>query len=851
MRGSWLLAAALGAAAFLAIPRDGRADAVDEIGKKIIRLEGEVTQLSRGIRKPDLTQGTRDAASRKLVDAQLAFGLGNYDDAAVMLYDFVAKFPNNPSYDEALYYLAESLFKKGDLFASRTYFTQLVRDVGPKSKFYQQGLERLIELSLKLRDDTDVQAWLDALDAIPEGVRRDSVPYVRGKHAYFSGNLDAAIGYFEKIAPASTYYFQARYFLGATHVAKRDFVPALRVYSALLKVPPKTKDDRIVVELTHLAMGRVYYECDKPEQCAIGLTAAEKDKLRKEHAKQNLSADQMETHYADLRGKKLWSRAIDQYLMISRRSEMFDDALYEVAWVYVKNKKYEEALRALELLALADPDSSKMPEVRILEGNLRIRRAQAASYATEGNSVEEYDKAQKVFDTTKVTFDTPHKELIKIIEQRADPRAFMSQVTGRASDTFDVHATMPEVAAEWVRKQPDVERVVVIETDLGQIHDDIEEATKTIERLEAAIEGASGSNVFPALAAKRSRAIEVLEELTALRFQLMNHMRALVLRHSSDQQKARLDQLAAARQAAARAFGELPNAKLAHGERIQAARAEYTALDAQAAEVAVVIENVEATRLAIAKYVTDMKKAGAKMPDLRLYQKTDVELAAEVAALRTELEAIRQEGQRARDVAGTGDDVAKKERELRAALRRTIDAEHKYLVEVSRAIPNPDRQKIDQIALLADRADRMTRTLDEISVKIDEVVNWGLRDVREALDEEKARLTAYLREYLDLELESREIGGEVLGASFGAVRDAFYDILVRTDVGIIDIAWAQREFADKTLKALDRDKKREQRTLRVDFDQVLKEEEEAKKKAHDAKAKDTKESTEAKPEEEP
>jgi hypothetical protein len=131
----------------------------------------------------------------------------------------------------------------------------------------------------------------------------------------------------------------------------------------------------------------------------------------------------------------------------------------------------------------------------------------------------------------------------------------------------------------------------------------------------------------------------------------------------------------------------------------------------------------------------------------------------------------------------------------------------------------------------------MMRTLDEINVKIDEVVTWGLRDVREALDEEKARLSAYQREYHDLELESRELGGQVLGESFGVVRDMFYDILVRTDVGIIDIAWAQREFADKTLKNLNRDKQREQRTLRVEFDQVIREEEEAKAKAHRERAK--------------
>ena len=62
------------------------------------------------------------------------------------------------------------------------------------------------------------------------------------------------------------------------------------------------------------------------------------------------------------------ARAIDAYLNISRRSDLFSDALFEASWVYVKNKEFNKALRALELLALSDPNSYRLPEVRILEG---------------------------------------------------------------------------------------------------------------------------------------------------------------------------------------------------------------------------------------------------------------------------------------------------------------------------------------------------------------------------------------------------------------------------------------------------------------------------------------------------
>src|SRR6185295_9075629 len=107
---------------------------------------------------------------------------------------------------------------------------------------------------------------------------------------------------------------------------------------------------------------------------------------------------------------------VDQYLMVSRRSNLFDDALYEVAWVYVKAKQFDKALRALELLALANPSSSAIPDVKILEGNLRIRKAQAtAASENQGNSTEEYAKALDLFEKTRDAYEKPQADIKRIM----------------------------------------------------------------------------------------------------------------------------------------------------------------------------------------------------------------------------------------------------------------------------------------------------------------------------------------------------------------------------------------------------------------------------------------------------
>src|SRR5687768_660620 len=155
------------ASAVLLVARPALADSVDQIGKRLGAYDNEVAGIAKSIHRPSEIGAVpgrgRDVPTRRTIDAQVNFGIGNYDEAAIVLYDVVERYPNHKVYDEALYYLSESLFLKGDFVASRSYFTKLVVERGTQSRFYQQSLERLIELTLKLNDSTNVDKWLALL----------------------------------------------------------------------------------------------------------------------------------------------------------------------------------------------------------------------------------------------------------------------------------------------------------------------------------------------------------------------------------------------------------------------------------------------------------------------------------------------------------------------------------------------------------------------------------------------------------------------------------------------------------------------------------------------------------------
>jgi len=770
-RRGWL-ALALGLGVGLAAAPAAHADLISDTQKQLAGYEAEAQALDKEIIRPRHEAKPPEDLAKRLVDAEVAFAVGRYEDTAVLLYDFVGQAAPPRDFDIALYYLAEALYQKGDKVAARTYFAQLAKDQ-TGSKYYQAALERLVELAITLRDPTGVDDWIAAMDRIPAGSREAAIAYVRGKWEASQDKNDEALSWFGQVPEGSDYDFQAQYYAATVQIAKKDLGKATDMLDALLRKAPRRPADHRVLELTQLALGRLYYERDQP------------------------------------------SKAIDSYLLVDRHSDLFPSVLYEVAWVYVKGKQFDKALRALELLALTDPLSSKTPTVRILEGNLRIRKAQMAKARIDmGGKIEglapaeEYAKADQIFTETHDTYVVPHDELQKILDDKTDPEQFVAQVSGRSSRTFEVNATMPEIAAAWLREEPEVARVVAIESDLGDIQANILDTERSIERIEVSMGGANRVNLFPKLAEKRNRGTEIQEALLKIQINLLDQERTKLSGDTS-----RLDALTEARKQVAAELAALPDAELEYRVRIAKARADYDKLDQQASETQVAIESADATRAAIKKYLADEGDKMGAVQKAKL-QTELADLGPEIAQMRAELDAIRREVILGRDEAGTGDETANRGRELRKKLRDAVAAEQAAVSSLG-----GDRQ----LGGLSDKAKLIGDGIDKMNDEIDRLVDEALTDVRDQLAKEKTELNSYRAEFLSYEAESRALGGTVLGQSFKDVKEKFYEVVIRSDVGVVDVSWSQKEDVDSDLNKLNVQKTREMKQLHDEFRDLLEE----------------------------
>jgi tetratricopeptide (TPR) repeat protein len=754
----WLYIAAL-----VVTPVAARAD----IDSKLASYEQEARAIGTDMPKPNTITGQ---APRRLVDAEVAFALGDYDNAALMLFTLASQ--PGAEQETALYYLAESLFQKGDKGAARGYYAQVVSTKNTAGKYYEPSLLRLIEIAIAQNDPTDVDTHLTALasSSNPE------VPYVRGKWLFSQGKHDDALSAFNAVARDSSHDFQAQYYKGTTLVAKKEAGQATNVFIDLIARKPKTMNDRRVIELSQMALGRLYYEQDQP------------------------------------------AKSIDSYLLVDRRSDLFPDALYEVAWVYVKGKQYDKALRALELLHLSEPSSPKGATVRILEGNLRIRKAQkirlnlitgSLDAAKEGDPQVEYDKARAVFDETHNLYNPSYLALEEMVKNTKDPGSYLSQIAGRHTNVFMASAPLPEAAAQYLREEPEVQRIVTVEQDLGEIQSNLQLAEATVSRLEGVLAANDKTAVYPALQARRSRIGEIQDDLIKIRNDLAEQQLKLVAAPSET----------AGRRALAGQYASSPSPERAWSNKVEETHKGYDAIDDSSFEVSAALGNTQAMSVAIRKYVTDMAVAGKPLDNAGTATETLDVAAKEAQAIEEELKAIQRELTLGRDLAGVGDETVSKARELRRQVIAAQTSEHRSLANA--ASTSKDRGKSQKLAALGDRATRLADLLSATEAQIDTLVTQGIEQAKQVISSERANIVAYKQELDTLQKESTSLGGTILGSSFKNVKARFYDIVIRTDVGTVDVSWSQKEDAEDDFKRLNLARQRDLKQLKDEFKGVL------------------------------
>jgi TolA-binding protein len=725
----------------------------------------DLEQLAKNLEvqyRPE-TQAPDQLAEHRLVDAQVLYSLKDYTRAAILLYDYITKFKSTPGYPDAIFYLADSLYHKRNFLSARRYYQKIADQI--RGRYYQEALQRLVELALHTGDHSNIRRYFEALDQIPQGQLKSSVAYVKGKYYYFNNQTDAAVASFNKVPAGQEYYMQAQYFVGACLVRKNDHAGATRVFQSLLRTTPASEAEQHLRDLTYLAIGRLLY-----------------------------SRNQI-------------SDAIGEYQKVSRRSKEFDASLYEISWAYIKANEYQRALRALELLILAKPDSSFVPEVKVLQGNLMIR-------------LQSFSGATDLFEKTRERFLPINRRMRQVMEEHGDPNVFFDLLLSRNLAELAIRIQMPQLAVRWVQERKAVKRALNLVRDVREISASVKELDQLVVRLERAIGSPAKIKIFPEFARAKARSLEVDNRIALARRQIIGDERSLVSSMASASEKQQLSELQQEREGYERILGQLPTRADTYKQREKASLARLGGVGERLAQMAVMIDSLRAQLVAAEKYFSDTVDPKNKL-QVESFRRDARDRRREITELQQQLERLRQAATDARDVMGVGGARELAERTTKDRYRSVTAKEHLILVGLRGRLGQQQREEFDTLTSLLSRCELVEQSVQQFNRKLDQGIEVKLVAIRQAIDEERRHLGSYRVEADQTSLQTNEVAGGITYRGFQAVARRFYEIVVRADVGIIDVAWALKDDKTKEVSRLVRQQKRELKLLDQDFREVL------------------------------
>ncbi|MEM9191739.1 MAG: tetratricopeptide repeat protein [Myxococcota bacterium] len=773
--GSW--AGVLALVGLTLASSSAQAQDLAAMGRAVTSIEGEARSLASAPIQRQNTLRSPTHVEERLTDGELFYRLQDYVRASIIFTDIVDNFTQHRAYPDALFLLADSLYRAGDYLGARTRFRMLLdRAAEPAFRpFIQRALGRLIEIAIHTRDFEGVEGYFAQLSRLPPTEVEAATNYFRAKYLYNRAvptedvirereegeappaidvaTLDQARTAFEAVPDGSPYYPQARYFVGVIYTLRGQYPQGIEAFRRVLRARATTAEQREVVELTQLALGRLYYETDQLDQ------------------------------------------AIEAYQAVPRTSSNFDVALYEIAWVYIRQGDSTRAERALEVLTVAAPDSRFIPDGKLLRGNLLLRNGR-------------FDDSESVFREVRNQFGPVRRELDEMLEGQDDPLTFFRALVRDNMETFDANQFLPPLARRWASLEGDMDRALSVLSDLATCRQLVRETSDLIDRLNAALGSPNAVNVFADLRERRENTIALRNRIARVRRQLID------AEGRGGAGSPELTSIREERRQIERFLGRMPTDDDDFVVRNDQLLGRYRVLERELSDLQVELMGMDARVVATDRFIEDTRE---QQTDPAAVDATLSELETHRSAIegyREELRELERTIELARLQVGVGDVRYQRDDRLRTTYAQLVERERAELARQGIRRPR-------EIDTLFGRLAAVEGVLDRHDAAIDAVVRERVAEMMVVINEESENLVGYRQAIASLEVEAEEVIGGVTYQNFQDVRQRFYNLVLRADVGRIDVSWARREEHRMRVDLLTRERSREIQALDDEYQEIM------------------------------
>jgi hypothetical protein len=326
----------------------------------------------------------------------------------------------------------------------------------------------------------------------------------------------------------------------------------------------------------------------------------------------------------------------------------------------------------------------------------------------------------------------------------------------------------------------------------------------------AALDSPNPINIFTDLREHQERVTVFRNRLALIRRTLI----ASEERESSESGNAELATIRNRRHEIEAMLGRMPMAMDDFRVRDEDALRGLKGLDKDLSEIEVQLIGMEARITASDRFLTDTAKN----------RKEDGGVVAIRNELATQRDAIKDYHERVGQIridvetsrlrVGVGDASYLQDDSLRKEYNQLVSRERELL-------GNQASRQAAQINAAFGRLVQLDASLDQQDTRLKKIVEERTAEMRGLLEEERAKLAGYQKQLTDLAAEAEIVVGWVAWQNFGRVQKRFYDLVLKADVGRIDVSWAEREEHRMRVEILTRERTRQVEALDEEFKEIV------------------------------
>lgn len=737
------------------------------------------------------TSETEEELAKRVVTGQLMLVERDVENAAIVFLDVLENHPDSEAASQAQYFLGEALVLLGmDRWAIECFELNLVDVSSDGKRYHQRSMARMFDLAVPRREDgfarrpglsatPEVRARLEAI-----GISVDTEP----PEGLVSDNAIKRIAGGVEVIPVEAREIELRYAYGRWLYFKDQHEGAIASLDSVspLDIPMTSGGEgaqwrvraAYLAATATLAKGDVDDALARFELVTKAQPRNERDKRIVELAWLAIARIHHDQKQTDL--------AVKAYRRISRDSPFFPEAMYETAWTLLAAGSHEQALQTLDLLLVYDPDSPIVPEIKQLRGKVKIQR-------------RDWTGAEGEFLELRREFDELSKRLGKSLEAKGDAATYFSAVAAEDMLHFSLGAVMPAEAVPVAESLPRAVQTVDLANEVGATELMLFETRALLARMEEAVRAKERARLFLDLGAHLSSLDTADLDLLDVKEKLLASARAGV-------GGAGLAEIESQR----RALRKKVDNPLGDGSSRDDASEVLRERAEEVHQLDLTVQALRAQLVATERYYDETRKDQRIDPQGFLNQAA--ELRDEIAALELEVATLEAEVEQGQTALRFSDPWAEAQRDASDAYSEFLD---RAFAAVQQTKPNAKLQK------LWDRANSLRTRVDEGRDVLDGAAGRRLRRAIQIIREERVNLDAYQIELVEQKDKARELVGTVMQASYRDVVGELANLVTRSEVGLLDVAWAIQEVEAEEIRRLETTRDRDMRELDRVLDQAM------------------------------